>query len=175
MYAAVWGLLGTLVGAFASMATTWLTTRSSYLLQQEKTREERGQIARAFQQQTLLDLQEAIHDALRLVTRAHIEDSKAAIATGQWGKSRISDDLDEEIRLAHRRVSLLVERVADTNLRMQVKALMSHVAEVLFSSSEREADHHLSESYKEAGRAIEAIGTVLRQQFDVAVLPRRQG
>ena len=77
MDAAIWGLIGTVVGAAASIVTTWLATRTSYRLQQDKLREERAKRASAFQRQTLIELQEEFHDALRLINRAHIEDLRA--------------------------------------------------------------------------------------------------
>lgn len=128
MDAALWGLLGTIVGAVASIATTWLSGRSSHTLQQDRGREERAQQASSFQRQTLLELQEAIHDALRLVSQAHIEDREAHRATKEWGKNMLSDEVNEGIRLAQRRVAILVERVSDDDLRAKVKALMASTA-----------------------------------------------
>lgn len=175
MDAAIWGLLGTIVGGLVSIATTWLTTKTSYLLQQEKTVEERAELARSFQRQTLLDLQEAIHDALRLLTRAYLEDCDAQSESTEWGRGMLSEEVNEGVRLAQRRVSILIERVADTDLRTQVKVLMSQVPKVLLSRREDEARHYLHGISDEANRVLEGIGVVLRQQYNpAAILPTRQ-
>jgi hypothetical protein len=77
MESAIWGLIGTVVGALASIGTTWLTTISSSKLQKEKAQEDRLERANAFQRETLLELQEALHDTLRLVSRAYIQDCES--------------------------------------------------------------------------------------------------
>jgi hypothetical protein len=163
--AAVWGLLGTLVGALASMGTTWLAGRSSQALQQESAREERAERANSFQRQTLLELQEAIHDALRLIHRAHIEDRQARQSDQVWGRNVLSEEVDEGIRLAQRRVSILVERLESDDLRLQVKSLMSAATRVLLASNQNEANHLLIETTSIATNALEAIGSVLRRHY----------
>lgn len=165
MDAAIWGLLGTIVGALASIATTWLAGRGSYRLQQEKSRDERAERASVFQRQTLLDLQEAIHDALRRVNRAHIEDRRAHHAAKEWGKNMLSEEVNEGIRLAQRRVSLLVERVSDDDLRMNVKSLVSGATKVLLSRSEQESQFHLNKTAVDSEQVFERLGTVLRRHF----------
>ncbi len=165
MESAVWGLVGTVIGALASIGTTWLSGRASSTLQSKKAREDRDERANAFQRQTLLDLQESIHDAIRLVHRAHIEDSAAHRESKQWGANNLTDAVNEGIRLAQRKVSILVERVADDSLRSEIKALMSTTTQVLFASSERQAQFHLDKTSADANQTLEKIGTVLRQHY----------
>ena len=165
MDAALWGLLGTIVGAVASIATTWLSGRSSHTLQQDRGREERAQQASSFQRQTLLELQEAIHDALRLVSQAHIEDREAHRATKEWGKNMLSDEVNEGIRLAQRRVAILVERVSDDDLRAKVKALMASTAPLLLARNEQESHYYLGKTTTDAETVFEGLGTVLRRHY----------
>lgn len=165
MDAAIWGLIGTIVGALASIGTTWLASRGAHTLQQEKSREDRAERASAFQRQTLLDLQEAIHDALRLVNRAHIEDSEAHRQTKEWGNNMLSDEVNEGIRLAMRRVSILVERVADDELRSRVKSLMSGATQVLLSCNEQESRFYIDKTSDDAGQVFEGVGAVLRRHY----------
>ena len=165
MDAAVWGLIGTLVGAVASIATSWLATRTSSRIQQEKLIDERHERARAFQRQTLLDLQEAVHDALRLVNRGYIEDYEANRSTKAWGKNMLSEEVNEGIRLAQRRVAMLVQRVADDDLRIQIKTLSGRTVQVILSKSEQEARLCLEQSTLEAERVFERLGVVLRLHY----------
>jgi Arc/MetJ family transcription regulator len=165
MEAAIWGLLGTLVGAIASIATTWMANHSTYKLQLEKARDERAVRASAFQRETLLELQEAVHDALRLINRAHIEDSKAHQATKEWGKNMLSDDINEGVRLAQRRVSILVERVADDHLRSIVNNMSKDATRVLLARSGQEAQLYMNQTAENAEKVFAATGTVLRQHY----------
>lgn len=166
MESAIWGLLGAIVGASASIAAAWLAARSSYEVQRAKASDERAERANAFQRQTLLDLQEAIHDALRLVARAHIEDTDAHGATKEWGKNMLSDEVNEGVRVAQRRVAILIERVADDQLRASVKALMETAAGALLARSAREANFHMEAISKETEQVFGGIGTVLRRHLE---------
>jgi hypothetical protein len=165
MEAAIWGLAGTVVGALASMGTTWLANRASQELQEARSRDERAERAREFQRQTLVDLQEAVHDAVRLVHRAYLEDRASHRTTKEWGKSLLSSEVDEGIRLALRRVSILVERVADDALRAEIKTVMSNAAGVLHAGDEEEAQTQLDRSTMVATAALERVGTVLRRHY----------
>jgi hypothetical protein len=165
MEAALWGLLGTIVGALASIGTTVLASRNAYRIHQDKARDERAERASAFQRQTLLELQEAIHDVLRLSHKAHVEDLKAAHASRKWGENLLPPDLDQSVSNAKRRFLILVERVSDNDLRVKVKALVSATSSMLLAPSQEQAEFHVSEIADQAGPVFEMIGVVLRRHF----------
>lgn len=165
MESAIWSLLGAIVGAAASIATAWLAARSSYELQRKKSAEDRADRASSFQRETLLEVQEAIHDSLRLASRAHHEDLKAYRTTKEWGQNMLPDDLSEGVRLAQRRVAILVERIADDQLRVAVKGLMRTVTTALLAQTEREAEFHMNATAKESESLFEGIGVVLRRHL----------
>lgn len=166
MEAAAWGLIGTLVGALTSIGTTWLTHRNSYLLQAARVSEERTERAKSFQRETLLELQEAIHDSLRLNTRAHFEERMACRQTGKWGDHLLTEEVNEGLRLANRRVSILVERVADEPLRAKVKTLTRLATDGRFLSSEHEAELNQQELAIETPGVFEHIGSVMRGYYE---------
>jgi len=113
----------------------------------------------------LLELQEAVHDALRLVNRAHIEDTAAHYATKEWGKNMLSDEVNEGIRLAQRRVGLLIERVSDDDLRTSVKGLMDGATRVLFTRTKEQADFQINKTAEDAEKVLQSVGTVLRRHL----------
>jgi hypothetical protein len=165
MDSAAWGLIGTLVGALASIGTTWLSSWNSHRLQEKKTKEERLERANAFQRETLIDLQDAIHNSLRLMTRAHIEDQKAHRQGSKWGTNLLGSELNEEIRLGNRRVAILVERVTDDALRTEVKALMSTASELALARSEADAKAASNGLTFKGATVLEQIGSVLRRHY----------
>lgn len=165
MDSAVWGLLGTVVGALSSIATTWLTALSMSKREQDKLREDRFERARAFQRQTLIELQDAIHDAMRLASRAFIEDDNAARAGKEWGRNMLSDDVDEGLRVAQRRVAILSDRVADDDLRASVKSLMQVNTQVALARSKGEAESAMAQATSGAPSVLEHIGILLRQNY----------
>lgn len=166
MEAAAWGLIGTLVGALASIGTTWLSSRSSDHLQSGRLNEERKERAKAFQRETLLALQEAVHDALRLNARAHMQDFETFRQTGKWSGRPLTEEVNEGCRLANRRVSILVERVSDDQLRAMTKALVRLTTDGLFARSEREADLNQQAISVAATELFEHMGFVLRGHYE---------
>lgn len=165
MEAAAWGLIGTIVGALASTFATWLSVRSSSKLQEERVRIERQERAYSFQRDTILALQEALHDVMRLVHRAHFEDRQSLLAGIPWDQAKLTDALDEEIRQAIRKVALLVERIADGDLRGQVKNLTMAAYQSLFSPDEVEARTRVERCSSEFTKTNEALGTALRLHY----------
>jgi hypothetical protein len=165
---AAWGVIGTAVGALASIGTTWLTNRNSANLQASAKAAERLETQRAFQRQTLLELQDAFHDAIRLVARVNIEDCKAEREGTPWGRNYLPDDLSEDARLANRRVMLLVERISDESLRKQIKSVMALANSATQSGSRAEAEQRLDQATFQSVAAIEQSGAVLRSLYDVA-------
>ncbi|MDP1926404.1 MAG: hypothetical protein Q8K57_16660 [Thiobacillus sp.] len=163
---ALWGLLGTVVGALASIATTWLAARSSHELERAKSREDRKEQARTFQRQTLLELQDAVHDAIRFVKRAQHADLLAHRSGQDWSKIKLPEELDTGVSLALRRVFLLVERVADDQLRASVKQFTEHVTQVLLAHTEQESRAHLDKTTLQVMKLFEEMGTVLRRYYE---------
>lgn len=165
MESAVWGLIGTIVGALASTFATWLSVRSSSKLQEERVRIERQERSNSFQRDTILELQEALHDMMRFVHRAHFEDRQALIAGTPWPDARLSDELDESIRQTIRRVAILVERLANGELRNQVKNLAMSAHQSLFAPDAVEAQARLDQCVAGFAQANEALGTALRLHY----------
>lgn len=83
---AVWGLIGTLIGALASIGTTWITARNASTLPITIAERARDEQNRTFQRETLLELQMTVSDILRLVSRAHFQDRMAFRSGIAWGE-----------------------------------------------------------------------------------------
>lgn len=165
MDSAIWGLVGTVIGALASIATTWLSARSNDSQHEARANWERLERANAFQRETLLELQEAIHDALRLAHRAYIEDCDSLRKGSPWSKAMLGEELSESIRLAFRKAALLIERVADDAVRLQIKTLMTTANQAMLATSEAEARAHLERCQEQAERGFELLGNVLRSHY----------
>ena len=84
MESALWGLLGTIAGAAASIATTVIASRNAASLQSTAATLEREEKARAFQRDTLIELQDAVHDELRAVALVYLADDAAYRESRTW-------------------------------------------------------------------------------------------
>lgn len=165
MDAAWWGFIGTVIGALASIGTTYLSNKSAIDLQNETSKNERRERHRSFQRETMLQLQDALHDAIRLIAKVHTEDKQAFSETGKWGKNLLGDELSEGLRLANRKVMLLVERIADDSVRADVKNTMEMATNVTFCESQEQSEALLDRVFNESVVSIEKIGAALRSLY----------
>lgn len=148
-----------------SIGTAWLSHRANFRIQKEKHSEERAERANEFQRVTLLGLQEAIHDSLRLSARAHHEDVMNFRRTGAWARQLLSEEVNEGLRLARRKVAVLNERVSDDSLRADVKSLIDASGRDVLARSEVEADIHQQALWAQVQPLLEKIGRVLRSHY----------
>jgi len=162
MEAALWGFVGTVVGALASMITTILSTRNSSWLHKQAVEQEKEERRRAFQRETLIELQDVIHDLMRLITQGHLEDVRAHQAGKAWKGNLLSEDVSNGQRLARRRLVILIERIADDELRDNLKLVNSELCNSLFATSPMEAEEHLQIATGNIVNSMEHIGKVLR-------------
>ena len=165
MEAAAWGFIGTVIGALASLGGTWLTNRNSHLLRTTELNIERDEKFRLFQRDTLISLQDALHSLLRLIARGHHEDTLAFRETGEWGKRLLSDEVSDGQMNARRHMLILVERVADDDLRSRVKQLNSKLTEISLAKSRESANREWNAASIEGFETLEHIGKVLRAQY----------
>mgnify|MGYP004546618315 CR=1 FL=1 len=162
---ALWGLIGTLIGALASIGTTWITTRNAATQQIASAEYSRAEQNRAFQRETLLELQTAVSDLMRLVSRAHLEYRQAFHAGTAWGRHMLGEELDADIGTSFRKVSVLNARVADDQLRTNVKLAMESAAKVSEAVDESSAIYQFSVAVDVGAKLMDRIGDSLRKQY----------
>jgi hypothetical protein len=165
MESAVWGLIGALVGAFASIATTYIQTRNEKYLREVEERRQRDERLRAFQRDTLIEVQDALHDFWRMATRCYLEDEAAFKKTGKWAAQLLSEEVNEGHRALARRVTILLERIADDQLRSNVKKVLNTLASMSIAREKTAADRVYYSMAEEGPQVMEQIGKVLRSQY----------
>ena len=165
MEAAIWGLVGTIVGALASIATTYIQSRHSEAQRSVVTREERDERRRAFQRETLIELQDVLHNLCRMVVRGHLEDNAHYRKTGIWGQNLLSDEVNEGQRLLRARAMLLTGRVANDELRRSIRASLETLLNISMAQSHDEAKREHIQMNKDSPGVLEAIGHELRSQY----------
>ena len=165
MDAAIWGFIGTLVGALASLGGIWLTNRNTRIIHVEALKTERDEKLRVFQQSTLITLQDAVHDLLRLSGKGYYEDTIAFRQTGEWSSTPLSSDLDDRLTTARRHMLILLERVKNDELRSHVKNLNLELIKVLQAKNKETADRLWCTASLEGFETLEKIGKELRVQY----------
>jgi hypothetical protein len=158
-------LLGGLIGACASVGTTFLNTRHAINLQSSADAIERQEKARAFQRDNLLACQEQMQVVGRLTAKAFHEDAMALQSGIAWQKHRINPELDEDLTTSRRKLAMLIERVADDELRHELKSLSRLLYEVGGAASFQEAESALNTAMATNQETMELLGTVLRKTY----------
>lgn len=159
------GFFGALVGAGASIATTFLTNRHAVNLQSSADAIERQEKARAFQRETLLACQEAVRASARLTGRAYYEEVMALHNGTPWKKHIFGEPLNTDLAATKGTFGMLVERIADNELRDELKAVSKLMTDVQFAASKQEAEMALYLAMTRTEKVTELLGTVLRKTY----------
>lgn len=165
MEAALWAFLGTLVGAGASIATSWLNNHHELKRQLQADSLERIERARSFQRDNLLALQQTLQDGMRLLGRAHLQDDLAFRQSGEWGKAMLAEDIDEGTRETNAKLAALTQRVADDALRASINSLRSQMTSCLTASNREQAVAGLNNTSNTYNGLMEQLGHVLRALY----------
>lgn len=159
------GLLGTLIGACVSIATTFLSNRHAISMQSSADAIQREEKARAFQRENLLACQDTMQLIGRLTAQAFHEE---AVSWGQgtpWGEHTFSKPLDDELAEQRRKFSILIERVADDKLRNELKLMSLSLSHVLLAESFEEANSRLTTAHEASANTMKLLGIVLRKTY----------
>jgi len=166
----LWGFIGAIagaiVGAAASIVTTIISGGHTRKLQEQSDSFQRSERARNFQRENLLEAQETLAAYMRLVGRAHLEDSTFFRQNPDpSARPILSADLNEEIMNSSRRLMLLTERIENEEIRNEIKKLRSSVNMVLDARSITEGENILSRSGSAFQHLMSSVGTVLRHLY----------
>jgi len=162
---AIWAFLGTLLGAAASIATSWFAARSAQRLDGSKADRDRREKFNQFQRETLLELFDQIHQYLRFHTQAHFQDEKAFRKSGSWGTEEIPEDVNEGLTTCRRRISILSHRLSKQDLRQQIAKLISITCESDSCKSAELAEQIMRESTELFAQLNEDLGSELRRSY----------
>jgi len=165
-----WGfigtLVGTIVGASASIVTTIINARNSSKIQIDLEKYKRQGIFREFQRDNYLKLQETFHKTLRLVALLHLEEIKNYNESGKWQKTKLNSENDRNLMIAFRDLSLYEERIQNDQLREELKSLRKKMSNVFLTSSKSESDEIMFDLMKnDFDRIMTNLGTELRNNY----------
>jgi len=124
MEAAVWGFIGTVIGALASIGTSYFAARSASAAQRERMRLEWNLQYREFQIKAVTELQEILFEFSRATGRIRAADERReAQANGAArGPALLGEDLSEKFSQLIRRINVLLGRIDDKEVRKAISA-----------------------------------------------------
>ncbi|WP_321279814.1 hypothetical protein [Marinifilum fragile] len=170
MDAAIWGFIGTIVGAVvgasASILTTSINGRNASKLQFKAEKYKRDERFREFQRENLLKLQNTLSNSMRLLGRAHLEDLNNFKAANKWRSQLLSEELDEEIRVSFRDLSILTERVSNDDLRKDLNSMKELMTSYILTQTKEEAEIQIQKSADDFTITMTKLGHDLRTLYN---------
>jgi hypothetical protein len=169
MDSVVWGFVGTIIGAVvgagASIITSMIAARNAILLQREVNSADRIEKSRVFQRETIIEVQDVLLDCMRHAVKAHIQDLESFSKGGEWGRGMLTEDVNEGTLQSNRKLIVLIERVADDELRSKLRDIYAAINKVPLARTKTESDRYLSHMSDLSSDVMEKLGSVLRSNY----------
>ena len=163
-YGFIGALIGATVGAAASIITTVINNRNATKAQETTITNAQEKQFKSFQRENILELQELISYICRLITKAHLEDLRSYKEI-KWSEARISPNLDNDIEVSIRKLSVTLERIADDELRSEVLTFKRKVKENITAESYLESQNQFFSLIDCFNNIMPKLGKVLRANF----------
>ncbi|WP_426486119.1 hypothetical protein [Flavobacterium sp. 2] len=164
-----WGFIGTLVGtvvgASASISTTIINARTISKNQNKLEIYKRQEIFREFQRDNYLKIQESTYKAHRLVTLLHVEDMQNFKDSGQWQQGILNAENSNELLYTVQDLTMYLERIQNEKVREEIRKLTGKMLKVSHSSDWKEGNQLLAEINQDISIAMKILGTELRNNY----------
>ncbi|PIB34585.1 hypothetical protein BFP72_03750 [Reichenbachiella sp. 5M10] len=158
MNEAIWGFIGALIGAGASILTTLINSRNSVKLQLKLEKVRRENLAKDFQRDNLLVIQEKLYHHFRLTLRAVLE-------RGSNNDSLLNEELADNLSYSLRELTCFIERVEQQDLRNQLTEIKNDLATIPIAKSKDEGMDRLVTTSSQFDRTLQLLGQTLRATF----------
>ena len=169
MEPASWGfigtILGTIVGASASIFATYLNGKNSINIQKSTEKFKREELFREFQRDNLLKLQDEFSIGMRFIGKIHFESLNYFRINNEWKGFRLSDDVDTGISTSFQNLMKLTERVNDDKLRTKIIDIRKEMARFTVSEVESENLIYIKKLTDKYEILMTEIGIELRNNY----------
>ena len=165
MDAEIWGFLGVITGAAASILTTVQASKNTVRLQRDANDQDRKERAQAFQRETLLAVQKALYDSFCLMMEVHRADLKANQNGGGWGQNSINKEINDNNIASLIHLLMLTERVADDSLRDELKKVQIDMGSASMAATREGAESLVASVIIQTDTIMARLGTLLRKLY----------
>jgi|GEM_PF-1355023 len=168
MDAALWGFIGTLVGALASIGTTYLNNREKSKARIEELERKELMDNIIFQRETLLELQTALrkHHSFSLKLFVTINDFYDDDGNLKSDRESLYDKYYSDLLELNNSVSILKDRIFDKDLREKIHAcLLAYLTAFKITEDKSEFEDLSSDAIMSFNFARDSIGESLRNLY----------
>jgi hypothetical protein len=163
MDAALWGFLGTLVGAAASFLATYLSAKYAAKSQGEAAANERAIREQLLQRETLIEFQNELINLLRANAAIFMDYMRQAQQGMVWSQLVASVETDEAVRRAFAQVSVLTSRITTDTIRSEVGKVRDLLNKALDANDHVEADRRHRTAMLAGIELIKKVGEEIRR------------
>lgn len=164
-----WGfigtLIGTVVGASASIFTTIINARTVSKNQNKLEIYKRQEIFREFQRDNYLKIQESTYKANRLVTLLHVQDMQNLKDSGQWQQGILNAENSNELLHTVEDLTMYLERIQNEKVREEIRNLTGKMFKVSDTFDLKQSNELLAEINLDISKAMKILGTELRNNY----------
>ena len=169
MEPATWGfigtLVGTIVGASASIFATYLNSRANVNIQKNTEKFKRAELFREFQRDNLLKLQDEFSVGMRLFGKAYLETTDYFKKYGSLQDFRLSNEVDVSLNSMSQNLVKLTERVDNQIVREKIIDIRKEMSSVVVSAFEFENHDYLKNLSNKYEVLMTEIGIELRNNY----------
>ena len=164
-----WGfigtLIGTVVGASASIFTTIINASTVSKNQNKLEIYKREEIFREFQRDNYLKIQESTYKAHRLVSLLHVQDMQNLKDSGQWQQGILNAENSNELLYTVQDLMMYLERIQNEKVREEIRNLTGKMLKVSHTSDLKESNQLLAEIHLDISSAMKILGKELRNNY----------
>ena len=135
-----WGVIGTIIGAFvgasASVLTSLIAAKSSRKSLLDIEAFKKMQLAKEFQAENLIKLQDLLHNQFKTVHEAHKMNEKSFMSEGK--ESSFTVDINTDLLKFGLEINKLAERVKNDDFRANIKKNQEAIVIYLRAKSQTE-------------------------------------
>lgn len=161
---AVWGFLGALVGAGVSILTTMINNAHGSKIETTRAREIRIEAAKEFQKTTLLEIQDCLAATTHSLSNIYVlvQARERQHAQDQSIEASHREALNDRLN----RISILVERVIDKNVRILIYEFLSEIANGITNNNPEAFKILYQEHGNRMAKVMTSIGSTLRSYLE---------
>ena len=169
MDGAIWGFVGVVIGGIITGLVTLgaekLRADKAAALDSSKRQDDRRVAHDNFQRETLLALQDAVQDLARATIQIHHHDVMTARSEKPWGSTLVGVEISAAHLQAHRRLTTLRSRVADSQIRERTTSLLDRSIFTIGAKDQETAEQASFELGVYADRVLERSGELIRATY----------
>ena len=163
---ALWGFIGTVIGATTSIIATKINTKNMNKLQQNIELAKKQERHNEFQCENLKKIQEELIYNVRLIFEVHLSDTNYYTENPSVNnRPFVKEPLNTKLRKSMQQLSILNERIGNDELRIKIDNYRKLLFEIVRASSKSDSEIAITNITNSFEVLHSDIGTQIRKSY----------